>query len=181
MKKWITAFCFMFLGTANASLITETHDITAAGENSIGYTYFKVITAGVFDLYTMGPTIDPVLILFHDDGNLDFSDLIDIDDDSCPDSICGAAGAWNNAWIANLFLNTGSYVAVISDYGFSTNEAIGGSNTNDLTGLASITIDRSRNDSTGATAVLSTPVPEPSTLLLFGMSILGFAGMRRRA
>lgn len=181
MKKWIAAFCFMFLGTANASLITETHDITAAGENSIGFTYFKVITAGVFDLYTTGPTIDPVLILFHDDGNLDLSDLITGDDDSCPDSLCGVAGDYSNALIANLFLNTGSYVAVISNFDFSPSEAVSGSNTNDLTGLASINIVRSPNDSTGATAVLTTSVPEPSTLLLFGMSVLGFAGMRRRA
>ena len=181
MKKWIAAFCFMFLGTANASLITETHNITAAGENSVGYTFFEVITAGTFNIYTMGPTIDPVLILFHDDGNLDLTDLIDSNDDSCPDSFCGPAGSWSNAILSDIFLNGGFYVAVISDFGFSTNEAISGSNTNNLTGLASINIDVSPNDSTGARATLSTRVPEPSTLLLFGMSILGFAGMRRRA
>ena len=103
MKYLVLLLTCLLLSTAQATLITDTHDISASGEGSVGYTYFEVITAGDFDIYTMGPTIDPTIFLFVVDGLLDQNDKITSDDDSCPESLCGSAGAYKNSLIDNKF------------------------------------------------------------------------------
>jgi hypothetical protein len=178
MKKLLGLISACFLaGSVNAELISETHDITASGVGSVGYTYFDVTGAGHFDIYTQGPTIDPVLYLFRNDGALDFSDLLASNDDGCPNSLCGPAGAFRNSLINDIFLNVGSYVAAISDYTFSTFEAVSGLNNNDRTGLASIvvaTVDGLGGYAPGVAFTGATEVPEPGTLALLA---LGFAGL----
>jgi len=176
MKYLAVLLTCLFFSTAQANLITDTHDITASGEGSVGYTYFEVTTAGNFDIYTMGPTIDPKIFLFYDDALLSDIDLITSNDDSCPYSLCGAAGAFSNSLIDNIFLELGFYVVAVSDFSFSESEAISGLNTNDMTGLVDIVITSDNGDAVGPT----TDIPEPSSIALIALALIGFGISKRK-
>ena len=177
MKKLIALTLLLMSQITHANLIHDMHDITASGEGSVGYTRFEVTTAGIFDIFTMGPTIDPVLYLFEDDGTLDNANFIADNDDGCPTSLCGPAGAFSNSLINEISLDVGFYIAAVSDYGFDRSEAISGFNTNSLTGQVAIVVRAGETDTAGARAVL---VPEPSSIALIGLALLGFAGLRRQ-
>lgn len=78
----------LFGGPAAASTLSATHTLTQLGTvGSVSTLQFQVIRAGLFDIYTDGPTIGPVLYLIADrDGNgaIDASDpLIARNKDSC--------------------------------------------------------------------------------------------------
>lgn len=178
MKKIICLFVLLLNFSANAALINDQHNILASGEGSVGYTAFEVTVSGLFDVYTMGPTIDPQLYLFSDDGLLDTTDFITSNDDSCPTALCGPAGAFSNSLINNIFLDVGFYIAAISDFSFSLDEAISGLNINNRTGLASIVIDTA-DDSSFATqntpnSVAAVNAPASIALLFASFGLLLF-------
>lgn len=185
MKKLLSVvFClFGFLSTsaANAALIEQTHDITLEGEGTVGYTYFEVTTAGLFDIYTNATTLDGELYLFADDGALDSADYLAYNDDSCPLSLCAESAVGVNALISELFLDVGFYVAAVSDHLFTRDEAILGLNNGhgDQIGDATILVDVAGSDTYGAHARIAT-VPEPATFILLGLGLIGVAGFRRR-
>ncbi len=102
--------------------------ITAEGVQSVTRTYFSVTETTTVTISTNGATIDPVMYLFRDDGSLDGGDYIASNDDGGT-----PAGAWYNS-VITVTLAPGEYVAVVSDYSFSSSEAISGLNSNDRTG-----------------------------------------------
>ena len=158
---------------ANATAITETHTITASGPGTIGYTYFSLSANDVVEIYTQGPTIDSVLYLLRDDGNLSADDVIGFDDDSCPQSLCGTSGGgWSNALITQS-LTAGNYVAAVGDFALSLASVVNGVNTENsmwgvLTGDVGITVQANFAEVSAVAAA----VPEPGSLALFGPATL---------
>lgn len=185
MKKILSVvFCLfgsLLTSIANAALIEQTHDITLDGEGTVGYTYFEVTTAGLFDIYTDATTLDGELYLFADDGVLDSSDFLAYNDDSCPLSLCAESTVGVNALVSEFFLDVGFYVAAVSDYQFTRDEAILGLNNGhgNQVGDATILVDVSVSDTYGANARIAT-VPEPATFVLLGLGLIGVVGFRHR-
>ena len=183
LKGLALAGALLTAGTAHAVPIGGETELTASGEGSVGYFVFDVTGAGLFDIFTMGPTIDPQLYLFREDGALDASDQIAFDDDGCPDSRCGPAGNFSNSLIENIFLATGGYVAAYGDYPLDQDEIIAGFNHNNRTGNVSVTVVASARDHGHAFAVARNApasIPEPGSLALLGAGLAGFAAVRRR-
>jgi hypothetical protein len=164
--------------TAEAAVVAVGNpSISASGPGSVGYVSFNISTAGAYDIYTLGPTTDPELFLFSDgdsNGFLDatFDTLVAQDDDSCPNTLCGYAGAFKNSLITT-FLSAGNYIAAVSDFPFYEAEAFSGESTNNLTGNIAIVVATSEID------LPSVPVPAGLPLLVGGLGLFGF--MRRKA
>ena len=178
MKYLVLLLTCLLLSTAQATLITETHDITASGEGSVGYTYFEVTTEGLFDIYTDGPTIDPFIFLFYDDGQLSSGDFLVSDDDDCLTSysFCNIADGGRNAFIDDYFLDVGFYVVAVSDFSFDQDEAVSGLNVNNRVGLVDIIITSDNGDAVGPT----TDVPEPTSIALIALALIGFSTSKRK-
>ncbi len=125
-------------------LVTETHTITASGSGSVGYTFFTLSAPAAIRISTDGPTIDPQIHLFVDDGSLDPADLLASDDDSGP-----PAGQGGNSIIVTGdqigILPAGDYVVAVADFQFLASEAVAGVNDSSsqgsLTGDVTITVE----------------------------------------
>jgi hypothetical protein len=172
MKKIILAALTIFslIGTANANVITSTVDISVA--NSVQYFNFSVTTAGLFDIAAEGSATlgagydaDPYIYLFSD--SLDVANVLASNDDG---------GVGFNSLISDLLLGFGDYILAISEFSFSAASAISGNNALNINtpGLIQVTLSSQSGVAT------STSVPEPATLALFGLGLLGFAVSRRR-
>jgi len=120
---------------------TELSDINELSneEHNVGYAYFTITETTVLRITTDGPTIDPVLYLFRNEGILDSSDFIASNDDGWT-----AAGSFNNSLI-NITLEPGNYIAAVSDFGFSMEEAISGINISDRVGTVAINFLADKN------------------------------------
>ena len=184
----------LFGGPAAASTLSATHTLTQAGTvGSVSTLQFQVTQAGLFDIYTDGPTIDPVLYLIADrDGNgaIDATDpLIASNDDSCRvgfRSFCNRAGAWHNSLIEAQNLSLGSYFAVVSDYSFSQYEARSGINgrlgETQLVGDVTTFVTSARYGAQGGTVVPVSAVPLPASgwLMLATFAMMGAGAASRR-
>jgi len=114
-------------------LLTQTHTIDEEA-NTIGYSYFEVLEDGtVVTITTDGPTIDPMLYLFHADGNITADDYITHNDDGHT-----PAGSYYNS-IITWTLPAGNYIAIVSDYRLNIDEIVAGFN--DISDIASYTGD----------------------------------------
>ena len=182
IRAAILAGAFAFsTGAAQANTIQTTALIGASGtQNSVTIVEFLVTLAGLFDLFTDGPTTDPELLLFSDDnsnGSLDLADpLIAEDDDSCVAGsllFCNAAGSFENALIDDIALDPGAYFLAVSDFDLTEDEARAGVNDTTangaLTGDVAITI----SSAAGAVSLPSVPLPASGLLMAFGLLALG--------
>ena len=163
----------LFAGSAGATAITDTHTITASGPGTIGYTHFSLSTNDVVEIYTQGPTIDSVLYLLRDDGNLTADDFIAYDDDSCPQALCGVSGGgWSNALITQS-LGAGDYIAAVGDFALTLASVVSGVNTGNtafgvLTGDVGVTVQAQF----ATVSAVDAAVPEPGSLALFALGTL---------
>jgi hypothetical protein len=181
-------------GQAAASTVSATHTLTQSGTvGSVSTLRFQVTQAGLFDIYTDGPTIDPVLYLIADsDGNgtIDATDLlVASDDDRCRvgfRSFCNQAGAWHNSLIEGKNLTVGNYFAVVSDYSFSESEARSGVNgrlgQTQLVGDVTTYVTSARYGARGGSAMLVSAVPLPASgwMMLAAFTLLGAGAASRR-
>lgn len=172
MKKVLlaTLAILSMVGTASANIISSTVNISTA--TSVQYFDFSVTTAGLFNIsaegYTtlgVGYNVDPYIYLFSN--SLSTANVIASDDDG---------GIGLNSLISNISLGLGDYILAISEYDFSLSAAVSGNNEAEINfpGLILATIS---SQSGVATA---TNVPEPATLALFGLGLVGFAISRKR-
>jgi PEP-CTERM motif-containing protein len=163
----------LFAASAGATAITDTHTITASGPDTIGYTHFSLSTNDVVEIYTQGPTIDSVLYLLRDDGNLTTDDFIAYDDDSCPQALCGVSGGgWSNALITQS-LGAGDYIAAVGDFALTLASVVSGVNTGNtafgvLTGDVGVTVQAQF----ATVSAVDAAVPEPGSLALFALGTL---------
>ncbi len=135
---------------ANAELFSDTFNITASGANSVGYLDFTINSTQTVDIFTTSASnqtsaIDPEIFVFEGFASTlnSSSVLIGNDDDSCPDSRCGSSSTFRNALLDDITLNPGDYTIAVSDFDFSLDEAINGSNNNELTGDVTVKVTSS--------------------------------------
>ena len=122
-------------------VVTET--VTIAGPNlpgSVQYVYFTLTEPTAVTIFTDGPTIDPQIYLFVDDGSLDLGDVLATDDDDG-----SPAGSFSNSIINTGdeigILPAGNYVIAVSDFQLTAAEAVAGLNdSSNLTGDVTVTV-----------------------------------------
>lgn len=175
LRRLFTALSFIasigFAGTLQAAPVLHTEAHTLNNASPYGLTHFTVTTAGVFQVYTMGPTIDPYIELFADTGVFTDGNKLGAADDNCSYAICGPAGSFYNG-IIEMQLEVGNYVAAITDCCSSLTSP--NTTRNGRVDVASIVIA----SNTGRISLQT--VPEPGSLALVGASLLGLALVRRR-
>ena len=124
--------------------------------------------------------IDPMIRLFSDDGHLDSGDLVATNDDSSQTYGDGSIHYYDS--YLSQYLGLGDYVLAISAYNLSVSEALSGVNYC----ASPYTTCFQRNDhgdyqiTFDGIAPEGADVPEPATLLLFGVGAAGLAVLRRR-
>ncbi len=118
MKMALVAAGITAASSASALTITDTVYVgtgTSAGDPGTVATMTFYLSGGTYDMYTMGPTIDPILSLYA--GATASGSTLAFDDDSCPDSLCGPAGAFDNSLISGITLSAGLYTLAVADFG----------------------------------------------------------------
>ena len=157
LKAAVTGLVLIVSGFANAGLIIN-DDLLSGTTN---HHYISVTSDAVIDFNMTSSNIDTYLWLFEDDGTLDVADLLANDDDG---------GAGLNSFIS-IFLTSGDYVISADACCHSVSETINMSNTHSHAGSYSINIS-------GPVVTNATNVPEPSTLVIFALGIMGLASRR---
>lgn len=165
--NYLAALLLLLPLATSANIITGTGSITASGTGSVDYTLFSQVVAGGTTISVNSEDFDTYVYLFADDGSLDSGDLITSNDDRSFFSL--------NSRITR-YLGIGSYILAVSDYNFYLSEAVSGLNTNNRFGDYDLRIA-----SWGEVSFDSSSVPEPTTLSLLGLGLLGAGISRRRA
>ncbi|MBV1952549.1 MAG: retention module-containing protein [Cycloclasticus sp.] len=139
------------LGVSGAILegssVTATVSVATSGQTgSVGYVYFTIDADTAITITTDGPTIDPNMWLFSDDGLLDVGDALAYDDDDGASAFSFNNSIINtNDEISGPILPAGSYIIAVGDYHLSDIEAVDGVNDSSsilaLSGDVGITIE----------------------------------------
>ena len=131
--------------------------------------------------------IDSKLFLFRNDGTLGIDDYITENDDMDALGVDGDGSFETLDSFLELSLDTGSYIVAIGTYEFSVEEAIAGLNQTDDYGPNSLygsgwesPISHGDYQLSVTTPGETAPVPEPGTMVLLGIGMLGIVGVRRK-
>ncbi|MEN8140074.1 MAG: DVUA0089 family protein [Thermodesulfobacteriota bacterium] len=157
---------------ASANVITFDSNINY--DHTVDYQPFSLDTTAALNVHleTFDAEFDPVMYLFHDDGDLSVDDYIAHNDDG------GTAAWWWYNSLIDVELNADSYLVAVSDYSFSLSEALSGVNSINFANDGSYRLEIS--SLAGTLSAGATPTPEPATMLLFGTGLVGLAGSRAR-
>ena len=157
---------------ADANTITQLHDIALSGPDAVAYTFFSVVTAGLFDISADGLPVftlaDPQIYLFTNNGSPGGAltgTFLNTDDNSGP-------GA--NSLIAGQSLGVGNYVVAVGAFFLEQSEARTDGNSGCCSGTVLVTI-------ASANGVANLQIPEPATFMLVGFGLLALRFALRRS
>ncbi|WP_246128956.1 PEP-CTERM sorting domain-containing protein [Colwellia demingiae] len=176
LKALIAGLVLSVSSFANAGLIVNGAIESDGANSTLDHTFFEVLTAGLFEI-TLTSTDDPEMNLLFSSSAGVLGAFIENDDDD---------GAGLSSFIS-INLNVGYYALINGEFAVSNSEvgflhvnAENPSNpyTLNITGDASLIGTRTGNLDGSYTESGFTQVPEPSTLAIFALGIMGLAARR---
>lgn len=187
LAKFFLGSCLAFAMNANAAVITGPNTLVGTVEafdietlsfsvTSSGVTTFDVLARG----FTSGPSSqglrDSMIRIARDDGSLDSSDFLFMNDDSSTSlGSDGSTSLFDSFLSVNL--NAGDYLFFIGAFNLEVSEILNDSfSSPGASSAGDYQLTFSDNANFGSTASVS----EPASLALFGLGLCGLGLVRKR-